>query len=454
METVLIVLLGCVCTLLPCWMGQAYGVVRLVSPMHLLSYFCFFGFLLKVVVYAFAPQFAFYRRFVDNPWGDQLGAIYLSLFILMMCLGYRVACKSSCRADSVAAARTVAGGIGRQGLLFVSALMVALATIIVILRARGVAGLDLGVLTGLNTAKQINVNAAGVGATLAGIKTFFIVPKFAFVLLLTNGIATGRRSTMVQTATLGALLVLIALVSGDRFELVELMVFALATHMILGGQIVWRMGILAVFCIAILAGFSAYMTQLRLGTSDATTGQALIAQIVGSTYFLDINAAIMVTDRVTPAMFLLGESYTWWTFGWVPRAVWIDKPAIDLGVFFKREVMQVYTGRAFNVTGPGEAFINFGWVGVAVGFALGWFYRVGEAVLLSPFGAIRYGAFLLYPTLFYPFIQATLQSSFSAFIVGAAAQLVLIMMMIAVFVTRYAVWTPRVGSERSHLYVA
>lgn len=454
MENLLIILLALICTGLPFWMGQAYGIVRLVSPMHLLAYFCAFGFLLKVSVYSFQPDLAFYRRYVDNPWADQLGAIYLTLFILMICLGYRVACRPYCRADSVAAARVVAGGIARRGWLFSIAIGFAVATIAVILRARGAATLDADVLAGLNTAKQININAAGVGATLAGVKTFFIIPKFAFVLLLAYGIVSGRRGAQFQAMLLGGLLVLIALVSGDRFELVELIIFALATYMILGGHIGGRALLFGLIGLVGLVLISGYMTQLRLGAEQGLARSALLRQVVGSTYFLDINAAIMVTDRVETSSLLLGESYGWWSFGWVPRAIWAEKPAIDLGVFFKRDVMHIYTGGAFNVTGPGEAFINFGWFGVAVGFALGWIYRVSEAALLSAFGTIRYGAFLLYPMLFYPFVQATLQSSFSAFIVGAAAQLVLIAAMIMVFVARYSLWISQSHRNRSQLYVA
>jgi hypothetical protein len=135
---------------------------------------------------------------------------------------------------------------------------------------------------------------------------------------------------------------------------------------------------------------------------------------------------------------LLGESYTWWTFGWIPRALWFDKPAIDLGVFLKRDVMQVYTGGAYNVTGPGEAFINFGWFGLGVGAALGALYRRMEEVLLGGANVLRYGSFLLYPVLLYPFVQATLQSSFSAFIVGAVAQSILIIAMIILCVPRFS----------------
>ncbi|WP_296426637.1 oligosaccharide repeat unit polymerase [Yoonia sp.] len=451
MEAALIIALAAICTAVPFWLGQRHGIAPLLSPMHLLSYFCLFGFLIKAVVYAAIPNLAFYRRYVDNPWGDMLGALYLAVFILLMCLGYRVACAPACRTDSIMAARKVAGGITRRWPLFWLAFAVATATALVILRARG-AALDLNLLAGVNTAKQINVNANGVGSTLAGLKTFFIVPKFAFVLLLAHGLVTRSRVSLMQAVALAVLLLGIALISGDRFELIEMSIFALATHLILGGRLSPATGLWLCLSAAVIIALSVYMTQLRLG--QAGTLSALLRQIVGSTYFLDFNAAVMVTDRVEPQMLMLGESYAWWTFGWVPRTIWPDKPAIDLGVFFKRDVMQVYTGGAFNVTGPGEAFINFAWAGVGVGFALGWLYRKAEALLFSPFACLRYGAFLLYPILFYPFIQATLQSSFSAFIVGAVAQCVLIALMIAVFVTRYAVWLSPADPTRSHLNVA
>ncbi len=429
----MIILLAGVATLIPLWLGQRYGLVRLVSPMHLLAYFCFLGFFVKAVAYAFWPELAFYRRFIDTPDAIQVGALYLALFIFMMCAGYRLACRPSDQRANTQAARLIGTGVQRRGVLGLFAFAITLATISLILRARGLGGLDLAALAGLNSTKQINVNADGVGATLAGIKSFFIIPKFAFVLLLAHGIVTRHLSSLAQAVALGGLLILIALVSGDRFELAELSVFAVATYMIMGGQLDRRTIIIGLSSIALLGWLSAYMTSLRHGGD----GSRLFEQIVGSTYFLDVNAAVMVTDRVTPETYLIGHSYTWWSFGWVPRVFWVDKPAIDLGVFFKRDVMGVATGGAYNVTGPGEAFINFGWAGVGVGFVLGWVFRKGEALLLSAQTTLRYGTAFLYPMLFYPFIQAMLQSSFSAFIVGAAAQVVLIAVMIALFLTRY-----------------
>ena len=431
MSDALVILLALLCSAIPFWMGERYGAVRLVSPMHLLSYFCCMGFLVKVVVFSYAPEFAFYSRFIEKPGALLTGTLYLSGFVVALCIGYRIAVRPFQETPSIDAARRIAAGLRGQTWLFFAAFAIAALTVFLILQARGHSLFSAGLLERLNEDKQIDVNAEGVGSTLAGIKTLFVVPKFVFVLLLAHGMVARRVWTLVQAAVLAGLLVFIALMSGDRFELVELLVYSMAVYMICGG----RLGVRSVFIImtgatAVLL-LSAYMTALR--GSDA----GLLQQVVGSTYFLDINASVMVTDRVTPEMYLWGGSYGWWSFGWVPRAIWIEKPAIDLGVFLKRDVMGVATGGAFNVTGPGEAFMNFGWAGPGVGVVLGWLYRKGEVLLLSPRYTLRFGSCLFYPILFYPFVQATLQSSFSAFIVGAVAQAVLIAFLITLSVPRY-----------------
>lgn len=449
MENALIIALALVSTAVPLGLAARHGVVRLVSPMHLLGYFCLFGFAVKAIVYAAMPELAFYSYFVDDRGAALTGAIYLTLFILALCLGYRLACQPVQTGQNIAAARVLADGVSRRTVLWGLAVGLTAATALMVIRARGDI-LAPGLLAGMNSTKQVNLNAAGVGSTLAGLKTFFIVPKFAFILVLAYGISSRSRGALAQAASLGALLLCIAVMSGDRFELVELAIFALATHMVLGGRISGRALVWGALCGVAVLVLSVYMTAMRLGHGASFAG--LVYQIVGSTYFLDINAAVMVTDRVRPDMLLLGESYFWWSFGWVPRAVWLDKPAVDLGVFFKRDVMQIYTGGAYNVTGPGEAFINFSWGGIAVGAMLGWVYRKGEVWLLSPAATLRFGGCLLYPILFYPFVQATLQSSFSAFVVGAAAQAVLIAAMVCVFLRRFARRPVYFQSQRSRLY--
>ncbi|MDO6588959.1 MULTISPECIES: O-antigen polymerase [Rhodobacterales] len=430
METVLIIALALICTLLPLVIGQRMGCAPYVSPMYFLGYFCGLGFFLKAAAYAVVPELAFFQQFTPSPSAQLRGALYLSLFIILICVGYIAFARPVSHAQSQEAARLIASQICRRDWLFTGAFTFAAITFALVLRARGVGVFDPALLAGLNATKQINVNDAGVGATLAGIKTFFIIPKFAFVLLLANGIVLRARRVIAQAAIVGVLLIGIAVISGDRFELIELLVYAFATYAILGGQIAARTVFLTILGLFAVMVVSAYMTQLRFHGAQVS----LFQQIVGSTYFLDLNVAVMVTDRTEFEQLLHGESYTWWLFGWVPRAIWLEKPAIDLGVYFKREIMQTFTGGAFNVTGPGEAFINFGWFGLGVAPVLGAIYRKGEEILLNATQVLRHGSYLLYPMLFYPFVQATLQSSFSAFIVGAAAQSVLLLLMLALFV--------------------
>jgi len=416
MEALLILLVAGMCTGLPLWMGGRFGVLPYASPMHILGYFCLFGFLVKVAVYVVSPELAFFRHFAHAPWALPTGALYLASFIFCMCLGYRLAIRPDDPIRPTLAPHLVVARLRWVGALTLLAFVIAGLTLALMLQARGISGTMSETLTALNTDKQIAVNAQGVGATLAGLKTLFVVPKLVFVLALARAICCPSPRNTCLAGVLAALLVGIALITGDRFELVELMLIAAATYGLMGGRA--RAGVLwtAALAFVALVIVSAYMTTLR----GAEGG--LARQIVASTYFLDINVAAIMTDRVAPGMYLWGESYGWWSFGWIPRTLWVDKPAIDLGVYFKRDVLGVPTGGAFNVTGPGEAFLNFGWWGIAVGGVLGGVYRRAEVWLLQPDHCLRFGSFLYYPLLLSPFVQASLQSSFSGFIVGATAQ--------------------------------
>ncbi|SFS01607.1 oligosaccharide repeat unit polymerase [Yoonia litorea] len=424
MADVLIILMAGLATMTPIWLARRHGMLPLVSPLHFVGYFCAAGFLVKALVYPHFPDWAFYRRFVEDPDAGLIGASYLTAFVLAICLGYRIAVPVVSGGPSRLDSEDAITAVKNRHLLFVIAIAVAALTYVAILRARGIDALTPDLLQQLNKDKQINVNADGVGATLAGVKSFFVIPKCAFVLLLGNGLIRSDKVALLQAVFLGALLLLVALVSGDRFELVELFAYGTITYVIVGGRAHGAAWATVVVAAGLVFGLSAYMTTLR--GSEA----GLLHQLVGSTYFLDLNAAVLVNAHVTPDMQLWGQSYGWWSFGWVPRSIWPEKPAIDLGVYLKRDVLGVMTGGAFNVTGPGEAYINFGSWGVLVGVALGALYRWLEVALLSfgPRGALT--QFLVYPLIFYPFVQATLQSSMSAYVVGAAAQLVLVLLVV------------------------
>lgn len=434
MDAFLILTAAVMACLLPWVIGQRFGVIALVSPMHLLAYFCGFGFLAKVIAYCFAPELAFYPAYTRQSWALLGGAVYLTGFVVMLCLGYLAAVRPFPKAEARAVRRQTAAKLRGLWPLAALACLIAYLTLAELLAARGFSGLSWDALQALNQSKQVAVNAVGVGATFAGLKSLFVLPKLAFVLVLARAVSLREPAMMALAVALGSVLLGVALVSADRFELVELALMSVASVALFGG----RIGALGHLCaLASLLGLcliAAVMTGLR--GSDAGLWQ----QILGSTYFLDINIAAIVTDRVSPAIYLGGDSYSWWTFGWVPRALWPDKPAIDLGVMLKRDVLGVPTGGAFNVTGPGEAFLNFGWAGVCVGFVLGWMYRKAEVWLLWPSGrAARQLRVVYYPLILMPFVQTSLQSSFSAFVVGAVAQVLLISAMLWLWRVRWPV---------------
>jgi len=61
----------------------------------------------------------------------------------------------------------------------------------------------------------------------------------------------------------------------------------------------------------------------------------------------------------------------------IPRAIWPDKPSIELGAWFALEIgaatIAANTGRAnnsINMTIPGELYLDFGWLGVMLGCIL------------------------------------------------------------------------------------
>jgi len=61
----------------------------------------------------------------------------------------------------------------------------------------------------------------------------------------------------------------------------------------------------------------------------------------------------------------------------IPRAIWRDKPQIELGAWFALEIgaatISASTGRAnnsINMTIPGELYLDFGWIGVMLGCTL------------------------------------------------------------------------------------
>ncbi|MGB7328721.1 MAG: O-antigen polymerase, partial [Rubripirellula sp.] len=110
--------------------------------------------------------------------------------------------------------------------------------------------------------------------------------------------------------------------------------------------------------------------------ADSMTPVALAEHVVGARYLADITKTGQIYHAIPNFIpFQRGTSYTAVLFAPIPRDVWPGKPAIGLGPFIGKEIYGLdHTGVPPGMIG--EAYLNFGWPGVAViPFLFGCFVR-------------------------------------------------------------------------------
>lgn len=436
----IVLVLACVCVALPLLLAQRYGMVRLVSPLHFVAYFAFFGIFVKAVYSEVLGGPLFLDRYGVTDAAVLSGTVFATLFVAMICLGYVLAISGRRPRTALAQDAVVAAlRLTRPWLLAAAAVGVFLLVTSLFLAARGFGGLaaafSLDTFDALNTARIARIEGVeGYGRSFAGLKALYIVPTLALVVFLTRHAVTGRASDRLLVGLSLALCIVAALLQGGRFALVDLAVAYVFVFAVLGRRLGWGLMLKGSAGLAGLLALFVAMTTMR-ATKGAPSGSdldvlAALDQLVSSTYFLDLNMPVLILSLSDPADRLLGSSYVSWLYGWVPRSIWLDKPPVTLGPYVKQVVLgQRGTLGGINPTGPGEAILNFGWLGVFVGAALGVAYRRIEEFLLAQRRLVN-GGLWFYPLLFYPFIQSTLQSSFSAAVVTLAAQFVVVWLLL------------------------
>lgn len=113
--------------------------------------------------------------------------------------------------------------------------------------------------------------------------------------------------------------------------------------------------------------FSA-LTEFNFSSAWETSQEELVSRSLGT----EVAIAALVPEH---RRFLYGTSYVAALAFWLPRSIWQDKPrgvgahAAAL-LFGGRETMNDYRGTSFPVSGPAEAYWNFGYLGVLVVSAL------------------------------------------------------------------------------------
>ncbi|MCF7779649.1 oligosaccharide repeat unit polymerase [Sulfitobacter sp. M220] len=429
------VLLSILIFALPWGLARKWGVIPLMSPLHIVSLAGFLGVTVKTLSYLARPDYAYYSYFVSDPWEILSGYIYLTLFVIALCLGYMSRTRKVWRADKeyvIAYVKT----FRRNSVLFAASAGLAVFVIAIFLSARGFEGItqaaSLDTIHLLNSQKVERIEGQNsFGKSFAAIKSLFILSFIPFIVLLLRAQTNKLPSSIVFSILLALLIAFVAILQGKRLELLDLILYYLIVIAMCGQRVTLkRLLALGVMGFAIVAIF-VVMTILRSTKGDISTADidlyVALLPIVGSTYFLDINVSVILVNIMQADHTLYGGSYLSWSYAWIPRFFWSDKPAITLGPYLKQIVLQMNAAGGINPTGPGEAFLNFQWGGILIGFVLGFMYRKLEVLFLSQYGILHYHGVITYPLIIFPFIMSTLQSSFSGTVVTLSLQLVLVM---------------------------
>jgi hypothetical protein len=167
-------------------------------------------------------------------------------------------------------------------------------------------------------------------------------------------------------------------------------------------------------------------------------------------YFLDLYKTAHIVDDVPERIpFLRGESFVGWVFVLVPKSVWADKPMFgELPSMLAEEIFLEPT----NNIPPGfvgEAWLNFGWLGLVVvglvgglmGVAYNSFRSQSTSALVAVFYAMLVSrmSFILFNT---SFGDATLK-----FALDAVPVFLLLLLASGVSVLRER-WRSEVGRGR------
>jgi oligosaccharide repeat unit polymerase len=122
-----------------------------------------------------------------------------------------------------------------------------------------------------------------------------------------------------------------------------------------------------VFALATLVGMGVWRQISQRGeiqSTDAT--QVFLDQTVGSGNFLPSARTAFIIKNFDDSYFL-GATYLDWIFAPIPKVIWSGRPDHDLGVVVRSTI---YKRRTFSNGYPpgmlGEAYLNFGYVGVII----------------------------------------------------------------------------------------
>ena len=447
-------------SLIPAIVGQRYGIVSWFSPLHIVSYFAIMGTLIKTIGMIILPGEAFMYQFIRNDASIMWGYTYVLLFTVGICIGYIFSIRE--KADAAAPVRFKASisQIRNPFLLFIFGSVAAMIVVWGLVQQQtSLAGTNIFSIETLQLMNQSRISriegVEGIGASNTAIRIFSNITTASLV--ATFLLYTLRRKNIYLLVFLAILMFIVfnVLIQGRRLELLNIALALLCAYFMIGGKIRFKLimyGALGLICIL---GLFFFLSVLRFNRGDFAEADLdlfiIVRQITLSTYFYDFGMSAVIIDRAGDTPLLKGQTYYNWVFGFIPREFWPDKPALSLGPYVKREVLGLSgTLGGINPTGPGEAFLNFGWWGIFVGVALGILFRRLEALLFSPLGTFKGYSIIVYPVIGIPFVIGCIQSTFGGVMVSTITATVIVIVSL-----RASGWKNRriiIRKRPSHIY--
>ncbi|RMG74048.1 MAG: O-antigen polysaccharide polymerase Wzy [Chloroflexi bacterium] len=143
------------------------------------------------------------------------------------------------------------------------------------------------------------------------------------------------------------------------------------------------------------------------------------------------NAIVMIRWRVPSQIdYQIGSTFYPLLIGWIPRAIWPNKPILSQGAFMHNVIIGASTQSNVGLTSIGDFYLNFGLLGVLIGmFLLGVIIRTIYLYGQSFTKSIMYLSlfyFMLYPQLLF-----SLQSSVATGLLGVVRIVMLAAVIIA-----------------------
>ncbi len=247
-------------------------------------------------------------------------------------------------------------------------------------------GIDEAIAEGALSAKRVDEDTVGNAARGAafgymrmGAQT---LPQVAFFLHATNMIAQKNQASLFDWLALVAvafLSLILPFLTSSRTEMIYLGIILLS----IWHYSVKRISVLkGAAAVVVALVFLTLMGQLRTMSSAANAEdkefsvsvESILKATVGRAYFMDIGKTSVIVNAVPDRVdYLYGESLVLFIVGPIPRSIWLEKPAVRIGLFVGQEIYGRDNASGVPPGYVGELYMNFGYPAVVIGMLLyGW----------------------------------------------------------------------------------